>query len=50
MTDDELEQLTEVLEEIAVDLNLLSSAIRRLEGQIGNLVEIAKALLQQRLN
>lgn len=50
MTNEELEQLTEALEEVALDLTLLSRTLRQLEDQINNLVEIAKALLTQRLN
>lgn len=50
MTNEELEQLTEALEEVALDLSLLSSTLRHLEDQINNLVEIGKALLAQRLN
>lgn len=50
MTNDELEQLTEALEEVSFDLSLLSSTLIRLEDQIKHLVEIAKALLAQRLN
>ena len=50
MTNDELEQLTEALEEVALDLSLLSSTLRHLEDQINDLVEIGKALLTQRLN
>jgi hypothetical protein len=49
MTNEELEQLTEALEEVSCDLSLLSSTLIRLEGQIKHLVEIAKALLTQRL-
>lgn len=50
MTNEELEQLTEALEEVALDLTLLSRTLRNLEDQINNLVEIGKALLAQRLN
>lgn len=50
MTNEELEQLTEALEEVALDLTLLSRTLRHLEDQINNLVEIGKALLTQRLN
>lgn len=50
MTNDELEQLTEALEEVSCDMSILSSTLIRLENQINDLVEIAKALLTQRLN
>lgn len=50
MTNEELEQFTEALEEVALDLTLLSRTLRNLEDQINNLVEIGKALLAQRLN
>lgn len=50
MTNEELEQLTEALEEVALDLSLLSRTLSHLENQINGLVEIGKALLTQRLN
>jgi uncharacterized protein YoxC len=50
LSDEELEQLTEALEEVALDLNVLSGRIKVLEDHVDDLLEIAKALLTQRLN
>lgn len=50
MTNEGLEQFTEALEEVALDLTLLSRTLSHLEDKINDLVEIGKALLTQRLN